>query len=92
MQRWEPPHDPTETETRDVDFVERLAPGETLSSATWTPSPSGLSQVSATTSGSVATWKYSGGTGGLDYEIVCRALTTNGNTLEETIILRCRDR
>ena len=93
MERWEPPHDPDEIETRDIDFADRLAPGETLSSASWTSTPAGLTQISASVDQSVATWKFSGGTAGADYEITCRALTTpGGNTLEETVILRCRAR
>lgn len=92
MERWEPPHDPDETETRAIDFADRLAAGETLSSATWSSTPAGLTQVSATVDGTVATWKFSGGTAGVDYEITCRPSTTSGNTLEETVILRCRAR
>lgn len=91
-ERWEPPHDPDETETRDVTFADRLATGETLSSATFTASPSGLTQVSVSAAGAIATWKFSGGTDGVDYSVVCRALTSAGNTLEQTIIVRCRSR
>lgn len=92
MERWEPPHDPDEIETRAIDFADRLATGETLSSAIWTSTPAGLTQVSASASGSVATWKFSGGAAGTDYEVSARALTSNGNTIEETVILRCRAR
>lgn len=94
MIRWEPPHDPNETETRDVDFSERLGDGELIQSAAWTSSPAGLSQVSASVAGDglAAVWKFSGGTAGVDYEIAVRATTTLGNILDETILLRCRDR
>lgn len=94
MIRWEPPHDPNETETREVDFSERLAAGELIQSAAWTPAPAGLAQVSASVSadGLAAVWKFSGGTGGTDYAILCRATTTLGNILDETILLRCRER
>jgi hypothetical protein len=92
--RWEPPHDPNETETRNVEFPERLADGETIQSAIWTSTPAGLSQVSASvsTDGLSAVWKFSGGTAGVDYDITVRATTTGGNILERSIILRCRDR
>lgn len=94
MIRWEPPHDPNETETREVDFSERLADGELIQSAAWTSAPAGLSQVSASISadGLSAVWKFSGGTAGTDFEILCRATTSLGNVIDETILLRCRDR
>ena len=97
MLRWEPPHDPNETETREVGFEDRLATGETIASATWTTTPSGgshLTQVSSSASadGLGAVWRFSGGVVGTWYEIVCRATTSAGNVLEETIILRCEAR
>ena len=94
MDRWEPPHDPNETETRPIDFSERLGEGETVLSATWTSAPAGLTQVSASVSadGTEALWKFSGGTDGVDYEVLCRATTSLAHVLEETIVLRCRAR
>lgn len=94
MIRWEPPHDPNETETRSVDFSGRLADGELLQSATWTPAPAGLAQVSASVSadGLEAVWKFSGGTEGVDYVVLCRATTTAGNILEQSLLIRCRAR
>lgn len=97
MERWEPPHDPTETETREISFDERLTALEEIASVTFTPVPAGgshLSQVSADISADKrsALWRFSGGTHGTDYEVTARATTSLGNALEETIILRCRDR
>lgn len=97
MERWEPPHDPTETETREVTFAARLAALEEIASVTFTPSPAGgshLSQISADVSADKhsALWRFSGGTAGTDYEVTARATTNLGNILEETLVLRCRNR
>ena len=71
---------------RDGD---RLASGETLSTATFTAT--GLTNVaSSVTSDGFAVWKFQGATVNTDYEIACSVTTSLGNTLKETIVLRCR--
>lgn len=71
------------------DFTSNLGEGETLSSATVTStvysgtdaSPSSMISGSASVSGGIATQLIIGGVEGVVYEIVCTALTTNGQTL-----------
>lgn len=89
VERWEPPTKPGEIETRKIYFGDRLATGETLSTATF--AAAGLSNVaSSVTADGWAVWKFSGGTLNTDYEIACSVTTSLGQTLKETIVLRCR--
>jgi hypothetical protein len=89
VERWEPPTKPGEVETRKIYFGDRLASGETLSTATFTAT--GLTNVaSSVTSDGFAVWKFQGATVNTDYEIACSVTTSLGNTLKETIVLRCR--
>jgi hypothetical protein len=91
MLTW-PAKDPDEAVLYGVDFAERLDSGAALSVATWTISPAGLTQGSATVDGAVASVKISGGALGDAYLVTCRATTSDGQTLEETAILEIRGR
>lgn len=70
-----------------------LASGETISTATVT-APTGLTVASSAKSDadtSVVAW-LSGGTVGVDYDVVCKIVTTASRTDERTIRIRVRQR
>lgn len=60
-----------------------------VSSVAWTV-PSGLTKDSQRESGSRAYVTLSGGTDGVDYEVVCRMTPTAGNVIEQTITVPVR--
>lgn len=70
------------------DFSQWLASGDSVASATWTV-PSGLTQVSSSTTSTTAVVKISGGTVGTSYTITCAMTTTvSTETKTETFTIR----
>jgi hypothetical protein len=63
--------------------------GLSISSATWTV-PSGLTLDSQTQVGLVAFVTLSGGTNGVDYDVLCRMTPSAGNIIEQTITIPVR--
>lgn len=61
----------------------------TISSVTWTV-PSGLTLDSQSETGLVAYITLSGGTDGVDYEVLCRMTPSSGNVIEQTITIPVR--
>lgn len=59
------------------------------SSVTWTV-PSGITNASQRISGMRAYITLSGGTDGVDYDILCRMTPTTGNVIEKTITVPVR--
>jgi hypothetical protein len=71
-----------------------LAAAETISSATITITPSGLtkdSQSITDTNTSVTVW-LSAGTAEVDYEVACKIVTNAGRTDERTMTIFVRNR
>lgn len=75
--------------------------GATISSSTWTV-PSGITEDSNNTNivsmrgitypvNTVATIWLSGGTPGEDYKLINQIVTSDGRTLDHTIIIKCRN-
>jgi hypothetical protein len=61
----------------------------TVSSVTWTL-PSGITKDSQSQSGRLAIITVSGGTDGVDYDVLCRMTPTVGNIMEQTITIPVR--
>lgn len=61
----------------------------TISSVTWTL-PSGITKDSQSEVGLVAFITLSGGTDGVDYDILCRMTPSSGNVVEQTITVPVR--
>lgn len=60
-----------------------------VSSVAWTV-PSGLTKDSQSESGALSHIVLSGGTDGVDYEVLCRMTPTVGNVKEKTIVVKVR--
>ena len=60
-----------------------------VSSVVWTV-PSGLTKDSQSESGTVAYITVSGGTDGVDYDVLCRMTPTAGSIIEQTITIPVR--
>lgn len=78
-----------EAEVFTVDFVNKLLPGETIVSATWSvatvgggdPSPSAMVQGGASVNGTAVSQLLTGGLPGVRYAPICTAQTSAGQTL-----------
>jgi hypothetical protein len=91
MLTW-PAKDPDEAVLYGIDFVDRVDSGVTLSAATWTILPVGLTQSAQLVAGTQASLRLAGGALGDAYLVTCRATTSDGQTLDETAILEIRGR
>jgi hypothetical protein len=60
-----------------------------ISSVTWTV-PTGITKDSQSEVGRVAFVTLSGGTDGVDYDILCRMTPSSGNVIEQTITVQVR--
>lgn len=60
-----------------------------VSSAVWTM-PSGITKDSQSESGALTSIVVSGGTDGVDYEVLCRMTPTIGSVMEKTITIPVR--
>lgn len=61
----------------------------TISSAAWTL-PTGITQSSNRTDGLVAYITLTGGTDGVDYDIICTLTPSTGNPVDKTITVKVR--
>lgn len=87
-----PAKDPNEVEDYGIDFTDRLG-CDMIASATWSlATPAGLTVASSEFCGPVASATFSGGTEGLKGKALCRLVTTNGRTLDDTAQLPIRSR
>ena len=72
----------------EFDWIDFLAPGETISSAIFTVTPSGLTTVNDTNSSTNATIVLTGGVLNVSYLVTCQVVTTAGNTVNRSMYLR----
>lgn len=81
--------DPNEVLNYTVDYAQQLTEdgGTTISSSTWTISPSGLTQDSETESSTTATIWVSGGTEGQAYQVRNDVVTSGGQEYSRTIVV-----
>lgn len=82
--------DPEATLDYHIDWSAWLD-DDTISTVTWTV-PTGLTQVTATYTTTVATVWLSGGTAGEEYQVACAITTAGGRTDERTIRIRAENR
>lgn len=74
-----------------LNFTDHLNSGATVSAvSSITASPSGLTFANNTVSSPYVTTKVSGGTNGVDYVVTAVVTTSDGETLEESGLLRVR--
>lgn len=81
------PKDPSEVMDYTINWTNLLVGAETISTSTWSVSPSGLTlgtESDATPNTSI--W-LSGGTAGTTYMVNCRITTSGGRTHERTILI-----
>jgi len=71
-----------------VDFTSWLSSGDTVSTVSWSVSPSGPTLSSPSLSGAVATTKVTGGTLGDVYRLTARATSANGLIDDRSMELR----
>lgn len=79
--------DPDTTERFGVNWIDRLGSGVTISSASWSATPSGLTLSGATNDDTSASTLVAGGIVGTTYLLTCRVSTSDGQTLEYTTAL-----
>ena len=83
------PKDPEANLRFTVDWSDWLS-GDTITTSTWPSPPSGITVVSSSNDTTTATVKVSGGTHGVDYDLVNRIITAGGDTDERTIRIQVR--
>lgn len=66
-----------------------LVGGDTLASASWSV-PAGITKLSESASGTVATVWLAGGSVGVDYDVTCRIVTVGGRKDERTLRIQVR--
>jgi hypothetical protein len=87
------PKDPQESKIYTMDWTAALNGGATISSSTWTLDPGITNAGASIVSGSKKTSiEISGGVAGVDYHVTNQIVTSDGETLERTGILRVRNR
>lgn len=74
-----------------IDALDALAPGEQISSATFTV-PSGLTKVTQTNTTTNATVWLSGGTPDTTYTVTCALVTNQGRTYNRSFLLQITQR
>ena len=67
-----------------------LVGSDTIASATWTV-PTGLTKDSSSASSTMATVWLSGGTAGVDYDVVCHVITVGGREDDRTLRIQVRE-
>jgi len=78
--------DPAAILDYEMDWSDWLI-GDTIATSTWTV-PAGLTQVTSSSSAVVATIRLSGGTHGVDYEILNHIVTASGQEDERSILIQ----
>lgn len=87
MASW-PSKDPNDVLDYDVDWSRRLDSGDTISTATFSlTTDAGLTIASQSNTTTVAKVWLSGGTAALTGEILCRIVTANGRTMDQSVSL-----
>jgi len=87
---WTPVKDPDEVKDYSLDWSALLV-ADAISTSTWTLS-SGVGLTIGVTShtGTLSTVWLSGGTAGVNYELLNRVVTTGGRTYDQTVKLKVR--
>lgn len=83
--------DPDEIRIETMDWTDHLNSGATISTSSWT-FPAGITKVTdGIVSGNKKTFvKMSGGTVDTDYVVTNSVVTSDGETLEESAVVRVR--
>jgi hypothetical protein len=84
--------DPNATLDYAIDWSDEISDGDSLSSATWTSTPTGLTLTPLAIQGDEAPVVISGGTDGTMYSLQCRYVTASGYTDDRTVQLEVRQR
>lgn len=81
---------PAEIRNHALGVAKLIAVGHTLTAATWSNSPAGLTIVTSSIdlANARAVVKVSGGTVGTDYRLTCRFTTSDGQVRQRDIRLR----
>jgi hypothetical protein len=83
--------DPDETLDFGLDLTDWLEDGDAISSASWTV-PTGMTEVSESTSSPTTAVMTSGGTAGTTYRLKGTVTTTDGRVLVRRIAVHCAER
>lgn len=83
--------DPTEKKDYAVDWSKHLGAGETITTSTWSISPSGLTQSQASSTNTVATLWLSSGTVGVEYRVTNHVVTNQGREFERSFVVNVAD-
>lgn len=86
-----PSKDPSSILDYGVDWTDWLD-GDTISTSSWSVSPSGLTAISNTRNGGVTTVWLSGGTVGQTYQVTNTIVTAAGRTDQRTLLVAIQDR
>lgn len=87
---WTPVKDPDEVKDYSLDWSALLV-DDTISTSTWTlASGAGLTIGSNSNTDTLSTVWLSGGTAGVNYELLNRVVTTGGRTYDQTVKLKVR--
>lgn len=88
--KWPDPKDPDETVAYRIDWSARLD-SDTIATSTWAP-PDGLTVGTDSFDDTTATALLSGGTAGQSYAVLNRITTAGGQTMDQTAVLKVKDR
>ncbi|MDX0654222.1 hypothetical protein GOL39_18295 [Sinorhizobium medicae] len=87
---WTPVKDPDEVKDYSLDWSALLV-DDTISASTWTlASGVGLTIGASSNTDTLSTVWLSGGTAGVNYELLNRVVTTGGRTYDQTVKLKVR--
>lgn len=79
--------DPNDVLDYSIDWTALLIGGETVSTASWSVSPSGLTiGTTAISSPNTSAW-LSGGTAGVQYAVTCQIDTSASRSYERTVLI-----
>ena len=90
--KWDP-KDPDETLDYTIDWSDRMAAGDTISTCVWTV-PAGLTKTTQSISNAEPVWRttawLSGGTIGTTYEVLAHITTAAGRIMDQTVKLKIK--
>lgn len=84
--------DPDETLDYTVDWSDWLASGDTISTASWSVSPTGPTLSGDTSTTTTASTFIAGCTRAVVYQLTNRIVTAAARTAERSVTLRCEHR
>lgn len=89
MLSW-PSKDPNEVLDYQLDWTDRLAVGETITTSTWSVVEGTVTINSSSQASGIATVWLSGGTADERCLLLDRVVTSAGRTFDQTVVLRIR--